>query len=71
MQKTGELTVVQLSVQSVGGSLDEGVGDTTELRVVGIAVDGVGVALLGEEEEFLEQHCVCGICLDILCDLQF
>jgi len=63
MQKTGELTVVQLSVQSVGGSLDEGVGDTTELRVVSVAVDGVGSALLGEEKEFLEQHCVCGICL--------
>ncbi len=53
-----ELTVVKLSVQSVGGSLDEGVGDTAELRVVDIAVDGVGVALLGEKEKFLEQHCV-------------
>ena len=57
------LTIVKLAVQSVGGSLDEGVGDTTELRVVSVAVDGVGSALLGEEEEFLEQHCVCGICL--------
>ena len=55
------LTIVELAVQSVGGSLDEGVGDTTELRVVGVTVDGVGSALLGEEEEFLEQHCVCGI----------
>ncbi len=54
----GELTVVDLSVQRVGGSLDEGVGDTTELRVVDVAVNGVGVALLGEEKEFLEQHCV-------------
>ena len=58
MQKTRELTVVQLSVQSVGGGLDEGVGDTTELRVVSVAVDGVGSALLGEEKEFLEQHFV-------------
>ena len=57
------LTIVELAVQSIGGSLDKGVLDTTELRVVGIAVDGVGVALLGEEKEFLEQHCVCGICL--------
>ena len=58
VQKTRELTVVKLSVQSVGGGLDEGVGDATELRVVNVAVDGVGSALLGEEKEFLEQHCV-------------
>ena len=53
-----ELTVVQLSVQSIGGSLDKGVGDSTELRVISVTVDGVGSALLGEEKEFLEQHFV-------------
>ena len=52
------LTVVQLSVQSIGGSLDKGVGDSTELRVISVTVDGVGSALLGEEKEFLEQHFV-------------
>ncbi len=56
-RRARKLTVVDLSVQSVGGSLDKGVLDTAELGVVSVAVEDVGVALLGEEKEFLEQHC--------------